>query len=127
MEELLEDGGTQVSDLEETPEEVAEVLRRADHERTQQMWSFYTDIDNTTAPTLKVGLNGERGALIYWDGKTAHLPADGSNPEPADYWWADHHAPFPRFSEIPAEAALQVTREFLRTGQRPTCIEWAAR
>lgn len=46
VEELPEDGGTQVSDFDETPDEIIESLKRADRERTQQMWSLYTDIDN---------------------------------------------------------------------------------
>ena len=127
MEELLEDGGTQVSDLEETPDEVIAALQRAAVEQPRQLWRFYADISDRSAPTLTIGLRDDRGALSFYDGRISYRPAVGLNAEPEDYWWAGHYSPAAEYSEIPVDDALLAVREFLNRCIQPTSVDWVRR
>lgn len=75
-------------------------------------------------PQLVVGVRGERGALAWYE-PAETVPAHGLNHEPADYSLADmHHTPMPPGSELPIAEVLTAVSEFIRTGQRPTCVQW---
>lgn len=117
--ELLDDGGMILSEVTDVDEVIA-LLQKANHDRPRQLWEFYTDGVSVHAPSLGVGLDGERGVL-FWPG---YRPADGSNREPVDYWWAGHHSPIEAGHEVSARQVFNALREFLTTGKRPTCIEW---
>lgn len=121
--ELLRDGGIEVREIADH-DEVVSALQQSDADRPRQLWTFYTDIESSSAPSLTIGLNGEIGALEYWDGQCSHLPAEGSNPEAADYWWGGHHSPVDPHAELPAPEALRALREFLRTHRMPACVDW---
>lgn len=75
-------------------------------------------------PSLIVGLRDGHGALT-WNDDPPMVPANGTNAEPVDYWIAGlHHTPMSARAELPLEQALDAVAEFMRTGQRPTCLEW---
>ncbi|MFD6794505.1 MULTISPECIES: Imm1 family immunity protein [Prauserella salsuginis group] len=75
---------------------------------------------------LIVGIRGDRGCLVWADWDTMLVPADGVNTEPIDYFtWDGHHHPQEAGAEAPVETMHRVVGEFVVTGQRPTCIQWA--
>ncbi|MDR7301004.1 Imm1 family immunity protein [Haloactinomyces albus] len=75
-------------------------------------------------PALLVGVRGDVGA-VAWSDEPPMVPTNGTNPEPVDYWLGGlHHTPMEPHTEIPIEQALAAVDEFVRTGQRPTCVEW---
>lgn len=65
--------------------------------------------------------------ITWWGGSGTYGPADGANKDPVDYWLGGHHSQLGTGLELPADRALAGLREFLVTGQRPTCIEWVPR
>lgn len=123
---LLADGGIDLNDGAD-PDDVIRYLEQTNTELPRQAWGFHVEISKRGAPVLRAGLNEDRGALTWWDGRTAYHPAHGSNTEDVDYWVAGHHTPFPSGVEVPAPDVMAAVREFLTTGQRPTCVEWVER
>lgn len=76
-------------------------------------------------PMLAVGLRGEVGALMWDLGTSALVPVEGRNTTDADYFLGNRdHSPFPPGTELPAEQVLAAVDEYVRTRQRPTCVEW---
>lgn len=84
-------------------------------------------------PMLDVGVRGDMGALMWLPDSSEiesyrdarQLPASGSNHDHVDYFAQGHHFVMPPGSEVPLPLAYDALREFVHTGQRPTCIEWA--
>lgn len=116
---LNRNGGMELSEITNI-DDVIDFLQKLNAESPQQCWSFSGE-----SSALDVGLNGERGALTWWDGATEYKPADGSNAKPVDYWLAGQdHGAFGVGHEISAQRVLGALREFLTTGERPTSVEW---
>lgn len=74
---------------------------------------------------LTVGLHGDRGALLWDDGTTPMVPAQGTKVEPVDYFTGGvHHFTFPAGAELPLEPVLNAVGEYIRTAKQPMCVEW---
>lgn len=123
MTTLMDDGGMELSEITDV-EQVITQVQQVNSERPRSAWSFYVDLSDPRSPHLVVGLNGDRGVSTFWDGQRSYVPRDGANSEPVDYWLGGHHSQLGEGVEITAEQVLATVREFARTGQRPTCIEW---
>ncbi|WP_338597411.1 Imm1 family immunity protein [Saccharopolyspora sp. SCSIO 74807] len=123
--ELLEEGGVEVSAIDDRAA-IVEALQRANRDQPKQAWTFFVNISERRAPKLSVGLDGDRGVLTYWDGRTSYRPANGSNTEPVDYWRGGHHAQLAEYKEISADQVLSALDEFLASRRQPTCVEWVA-
>lgn len=81
---------------------------------------------DASTPQLMVGVRGDVGALVWYQ-PAEIVPAHGLNADPVDYSLADqHHTPIPPGGELPVDRVFAAVDEFVRTGQRPTCVEWAA-
>lgn len=109
------------------PDEVTRRMQQLAADGPPQLWGFYVDMTKRGSPALSAGLRGECGMLSWWDGREGYHPAKGENTGDVDYWLAGHHTPMPPGTEVPAADVLAAVREFLTTGQRPTCIEWVER
>ncbi|SDP87355.1 Immunity protein Imm1 [Actinopolyspora xinjiangensis] len=121
--ELLTEGGIDVGELP-ADLDVIDLLQEANERQPQQAWSFFVNISDGAATEFSVGLDGDRGVVTWWDGQDSFRPAHGSNTEPVDYWRGGHHSQLPAGYEISAEDTLAALREFLRTHECPTNIEW---
>ena len=119
-------------DVRELPEDVdlVELIRRAQDDPelgTACSWVLsYADdeVPWYMSPALMVGVRVGTGALV-WDDRLPLRPTNGTNAEPVDYWLGGpHHTPMEARTEIPGEQTLAAVAEFVRTGRRPTCVEW---
>ncbi|MBB5153507.1 hypothetical protein BJ970_001041 [Saccharopolyspora phatthalungensis] len=87
-------------------------------------WSFQHQPGDDT-PTLMFGVRCETGALMWFDATSALVPAHGTNHDHVDYFLAGAHLMvMPPGAELPIAQAHEAQREFVRTGQRPTCVDW---
>ncbi|MDQ3401778.1 MAG: Imm1 family immunity protein [Actinomycetota bacterium] len=94
------------------------------------VWSLYSVVKESAmhaVPTLTFGVYNEVGTLKYIDGRENLVPAAGRN----DTWSTGYLAGMydtgiPPYAEVPVEMVYEVLDEFLRTRERPTCIEWKA-
>ncbi|WP_326834332.1 Imm1 family immunity protein [Amycolatopsis rhabdoformis] len=76
-------------------------------------------------PHLVAGLRGDRGALVWRENGSLHLPTDGAGSAPADYFSLQGgHFPQPAGSDVPAELVLRAVQEFAETRVRPECVAW---
>lgn len=80
------------------------------------------------ARTLLVGLRGPLGVLNYVDLDSGEggFVSRGANPaaETPPYVYFGSWTGFEDNAEIPAEQVRAAAREFLLTGNRPTCVQW---
>ncbi|WP_086821613.1 Imm1 family immunity protein [Allokutzneria sp. NRRL B-24872] len=88
--------------------------------------------DNPGAGLLDVGLDHRRGVgVLYYSGpshrtgcfshaSTATVAAD----DPVLYYFMNADTEYPPSAEIPAELAISAAQEYMRTGQRPTSVDW---
>lgn len=84
------------------------------------LFDLYTD-----DRMLIAGIRGNRGCLVWAGWDTMLVPTDGVNAEPVDYFtWDGHHHPQEAGAEVPAETMHRAVREFVTTGQQPTCVQW---
>ncbi|GAB3414124.1 Imm1 family immunity protein [Flindersiella endophytica] len=85
-----------------------------------------------TAAGLEVGINHDRGYLLYSDAKvqgqrrqTWETVGDQEGPEvPYDYFEGNYSGDVPASSEISFEQIKNAVVEFMTTGQRPACVAW---
>lgn len=76
-------------------------------------------------PALIVGVRNASTGALSWDDDPVLVPVTGTNTEPVDYWIAGaHHTPMEVGAEVPVLVVLEAVTEYLRTGQRPTPVEW---
>ncbi len=88
-----------------------------------RVWFLVTKLD-VEAPCLVVGVRGEVGALEWIDDER-FVPANGVNPEWATYYTVHlHDNSMPPHAELPLADVLAAAEEYVRTGRRPTCVEW---
>lgn len=127
VETVLSREGFDVAELSGDFDLVAE-LRRVNEQHGRQgapCWFLY---HREEFPGLTVGVHGDRGALYWDDLDTPATPVHGTNAEHVDYFTGGvHHYTFPPSAELPLEHVLAAVTEFVRTGQRPTCVEWNER
>lgn len=80
-----------------------------------------------TSPSRALGVRGDVGALMWFTATHEFVPATGSNVDTTDYFVADgHHFGMPPGAELPIEQVRAALREYVRTGERPACVEWNA-
>lgn len=88
-------------------------------------WFFSAEPDDWEADSLVVGVRGNVGALEWFTPRQGYVPADGLNQEHIEYYTYDTHVMvLPPGAEIPIGTMCDALREYARTGQRPTCVEW---
>lgn len=91
-------------------------------------WFFETAVSREIEFTLGfcIGVRGRLGALLWDDGERGLIPENGVNPGKIDYFTGGygHHMMMPVGAEVPIEVAYAALREFIATGQRPTCVNW---
>ncbi|MFI5613088.1 Imm1 family immunity protein [Amycolatopsis sp. NPDC051903] len=88
------------------------------------VWWIYAG-QGSGIPHLVAGLRGDRGALVWRENGSTHLPADGAGPASADYFSLQGgHFPQPAGSDVPAELVLRAVQEFASTRVRPECVAW---
>lgn len=76
-------------------------------------------------PSLAVGMRRDRGALLWCEQDDKFVPVTGTNSGHADYFtWDSHHFCFSPGGEEPIDVVHEAVREYVRTTQRPTCVEW---
>ncbi|GAA4879950.1 Imm1 family immunity protein [Saccharopolyspora cebuensis] len=119
-------GTTPAFDLRTLPEGIDLVaIMRGEIEGNPGTAPCWVVSDGDDFPVLTVGLRREVGALLWDHGTTAFRPVDGTNDEDADYFLGNRdHSPFPPRTELPIDLVLTAVREYARTGERPTCVEW---
>ncbi|MEV0056949.1 Imm1 family immunity protein [Saccharopolyspora shandongensis] len=103
---------------------VSRRLREIGIRRPGQAWTFQLNPADVRAPRLTVGLNADRGFVLWEHGVEALRSTGGTNTEWADYWRGGHHFQMDPGSEIPAPFVFAALGEFLATRERPTCIDW---
>ncbi|MGI8312618.1 Imm1 family immunity protein [Saccharopolyspora hattusasensis] len=100
---------------------------------SENMFSFVVRRGATAGPTRPHPWCSTRYGA--WSGRWARFPeparrgpdsrANGTNTEPVDYWLGGlHHTPMDAHTEVPIELVLRAIAEYVRTGERPTCVEW---
>lgn len=108
------------------PGDLTRALTTANDQRGSscgRVWFLVTEPD-VEAPCLVVGVRGEVGALEWIDDERL-VPADGLNPQWSPYYTVHlHDNSMPPSAELPLETVLAAAEEYVRTGQRPTCVEW---
>lgn len=122
--ELLGEGG---ADLRTLPSDIDLIglLRAANAAQTQQAWTFYLDPSDRRAPSLTVGLNGSKGFVRWWSGKTTIRPSMVTlTGRYVEYWCAGHHFQCDTGEEVPAEYVFAAVAEFVATHRRPMCVSW---
>jgi hypothetical protein len=85
------------------------------HTHRQRLESGYPDHEVT------VGVRGERGTILFTDNATGSWVTLGEGP-PTSPTYAGIE--FPTHCEIPVVDIAVAIAEFLKTGERPTCIPW---
>lgn len=86
------------------------------------------DIRHSDHVELEFGVSATPGvgALAFGHGDGHYVPAHGTNDEDVEYWQAGLHPSYlPPGAEVPLEDVLAGVGEFIRTGRRPTGIQWA--
>jgi hypothetical protein len=121
----------------QTVEELDTVLDRIERQRGTDGLPFVVDItDDREFVGFPVGLHmsigGQHRAKVFWNG----TPAGGSGigVEPGVSPWDGEPIAFdyggmpteetPDTLRVTPKAARQAAREFIETGQRPTCLTW---
>lgn len=106
-------------------------LLEANQHRTGQpggfVWFFHRSPDDDSC-TLHAGVRDDFGVLQWFDndGDEVFLPG-GQNTDQVDYFsWFGHHFPMDPHTEVPIDLVLRAVAEFVRTGERPTCVDWTA-
>lgn len=85
-------------------------------------WFLYS---GTEFPGLTVGVRGTVAAVQWVSRDEVLVPASGSGERGTYFAGGRHEETFPPGSEVPVADALAAVAEYVRTAQRPTCIEWA--
>lgn len=92
------------------------------------LWNITSTTDDVPwyqQPALIVGVRDESTGALVWDDDPGFVPAQGSNTAPVDYMLGGaHHTPVDIGAEVPMSVVLDALREYLRTRQPPTCVEW---
>jgi immunity protein Imm1 of predicted polymorphic toxin system len=126
--DVLDNGEVLLSpnlDVEQLVNGLAEHDQRRHKPDCGVAWFFQHEPGSEDAPTLALGVRGDTGALMWFDAASALVPADGTNTEHVDYFTAEGHVMvMSPGAELPVAQVQQALREFARTQQRPTCINW---
>ncbi|MBK1786041.1 Imm1 family immunity protein [Prauserella cavernicola] len=87
------------------------------------LWWLFNSADPTHE--LIVGVRGDRGCLLWGTAEASFRPADGLNTDHVPYFtWQGHDFEQDPGVETPVERVYQAVREYVTTGQRPTCVQW---
>ena len=123
------DGERTVSTAEELSTVLDEVAPRRGKHGAPYLVGVYLDDGEEFPPGVEVGLGHPDRAFVFNLG-----PGGGYGYEPGlDAWpedivfdvggqTADYH---PDQTRLTPQAARQAALEYVRTGQRPTCVEWS--
>ena len=77
--------------------------------------------------SMMVGLRGSLGVLNYVDfagGGGSASKADSAGVKPPAYFYCDTWTELPSDAEVSIAVVRRAAREFLTTGERPTCVNW---
>jgi immunity protein Imm1 of predicted polymorphic toxin system len=108
------------------PGDLTTVLTTVNDQRgssSGRVWFLISEPD-VEAPCLVVGVRGEVGAREWIDDER-FVPANGVNPEWTTYYTVHlHDNSMPPHAELPLAEVLVAAEEYVRTGRRPTCVDW---
>jgi hypothetical protein len=109
--------------------DLAEIDARASKDAQPLIATLYYDAEPDDTPFLSIGLGARDSVLVYSsglrneEGGISRGPRTGDTTEfPFRYGTVTNY--YLGSSLIPKETAFEAAREFFRTGQRPTCVEW---
>ena len=114
-----------------TAAEVEHAIGLASEEaRTQGMLNIiYIEAENGDALTLVVGGDETVLGFTYGHGDPPSYASRGPGaddmPLLTAYVSLRHHTEFPRRWVIPMQIGISAAREFVETGNLPTCVSWA--
>lgn len=91
--------------------------------------TIYADRDADDSPLLSIGLGGADSVLMYSSGRWNEDDGFSKGPRADDttevsFRYGTGFSEYLGWMLIPTETAYAAAREFFRTGQRPTCIQW---
>lgn len=131
MTDLLDLTGFRVEDVPDAVEFVAQLRDLAEQDRdAAYFWVIAagpTDVRHENHVELEFGVSDQRGvgALTFGQHDGQYVPAHGTNDKEADYQLAGLHPSYlPAKAEVPLDDMLAALDQFIRTHQRPTCVEW---
>ncbi len=88
-------------------------------------WIFTAAPGDSNADSLMVGVRGKIGVLEWFTPTRGYIPTNGVNTDHVDYYTFDAHVMVMEpGAEVPIEQVHAAVVEFVRTGQRPTCVQW---
>ena len=122
--------GDQFRSNPRTEEDLARDLTGIDTRATVPLIAtLYYDAEPEDTPFLSIGLGAPDSVLVYSSGLrneqggiSRGARVGDTTEHPFRYGDVTNH--YPATALIPKQAALQAAREFFRTGQRPTGVDW---
>lgn len=104
-----------------------EMMHAVDTERAAPdagvVWWLYSSDDSEHE--LIVGVRDDRGCITWSEPTRSLVPHYGLNAEPVEYFTLDGHLYVQEpGSEVPVDVMWEAVREYIKTGERPTCLEW---
>ncbi|WP_020576960.1 Imm1 family immunity protein [Actinopolymorpha alba] len=111
---------TEVSTVDELDHALDEVNREAEQDQVPYAVYVFTPAA-WDGPVLALGV-GRDFSFLNFD--NAHVVGDLDSDKPTEWWYGNDWGHRPPGRGIPVETAREAAREFVRTGQRPTNVEW---
>jgi hypothetical protein len=105
----------------ETEEDAIEMLQGLS-QGLNEAWVY----DESPYPCMAICLNGKRAAITFFRNEEGEmwLSYDPDNQEPVEFTAGGEEWKPASDVVISFEDMLHCVREFLRSGERPTCIQW---
>ena len=105
----------------ETEDDAIEILQRLS-QGLNEAWVY----DESPYPCMAICLNGKRAAITFFrnEEREMWLSYDPVNQEPVEFTAGGEEWKPASDVVISFEDMLHCVREFLRSGERPTCIQW---
>jgi hypothetical protein len=118
----------EVSTVDELDAVLDRVVTEAGN-RPQLLDIYPSDWSGLVPPGLQLGLgHPERATMVYADSEGSTYALDPALPEWPESISFDYGGQWteldPKRTRVTQSTARQATREFIETGQRPTCLEW---
>ena len=106
------------------PEEAADLCTMVAGEVDQE--PVIIGFTSTDGHFLGIGVGGDLAAVAYWESEDPpYFESVGQlRLEPVAYSFEGHHTELAGDTHVPLEDALEAVRQFVRTGDRPTAVDW---
>ena len=105
----------------ETEDDAIEIMQGLS-QGMNEAWVY----DESPYPCMAICLNGKRAAITFFQNEEGKmwLSYDPDNQEPVEFTAGGEEWKPASDVVISFEDMLHCVREFLRSGERPTCIQW---